>query len=528
MLAGLAPTAAEAGGFEIPDLGARALGRGTANVVGVNDPTALHYNPGSLAKLRGTRLLYNHSLVWHDTRFTRDTLSDAWGDDAGTTFAPARNAKSLFPLGLFLALSTDFGLENWTFGAGVYGPHSVGKHDYPEYGPQSFMLTDMNVLMVYYSLAAAWKHKDKFGIGVTAQYVDLLQLDYSLVIDSTFTTGLNPVPSDASTQLTSELKLRDRTSGTAIVGMWYRPHRRVELGLASRVVPIFLQPKGTMEVDKPTLVTDDITVTMPLTLPAYVRGGVRYIHETKDREWFDLELMAQWENWSVIKAYDVEVDGQISGQDIQDLHLTKQWRDTVSVRLGGDVHVIPGHLTLRSGGYFESAATPNAYSHLDFPSFRRGGIGAGLTAGGRGVYGTVGFMHVFQEKRHVDELTGKVFQQRPVRPCPDRCGGASGVPANAGTFTSRYEILNVGIELRFAELLAKRRAGKKRKATEPSIPPTAPDMSRPEPQPAEELDPLDADVGEGVTDEVNEDVNEGANVDPDAEPVDEPAPASAP
>src|SRR5690606_20454136 len=44
--AALTPRVAEAGGFELPDHGARALGRGGANVVGVNDPTAIHYNPG--------------------------------------------------------------------------------------------------------------------------------------------------------------------------------------------------------------------------------------------------------------------------------------------------------------------------------------------------------------------------------------------------------------------------------------------------------------------------------------------------
>ena len=384
MAAALAPTQTRAGGFEIPDRGAKALGRGGANVVGVDDATALHYNPAALAKLRGTTLLYNHSLIWHDTRFTRAPLSSAWGDDAGTTFPTVRDAKKLFPLGLFAAVSTDFGLENWTFGAGVYGPHSVGQHDYPEYGPQSFMLTDMNVLMAYYSLAAAWKWKDVFGVGVTVQYVDLLQLDYSLVIDSTFTEGLEPIPSDASTQLTSKLHLKDRTGGTAIVGLWYRPHRNVELALASRVVPVMLEPRGTMQVDKPTLVTDDIRVTMPLTLPATLRGGVRYIHYAKDRQWFDLELAAEWENWSVIDAYDVQVSGRISGQEIQDLRLGKNWRDTVSVRLGGDVNVIPKHLTVRAGGYFESAGSPRSFSHLDVPSFMRGGLGAGLTAGGRG------------------------------------------------------------------------------------------------------------------------------------------------
>ncbi len=466
----------------------------------------MHYNPGALAKQRGTRFTYNHSLIFHDTRFDREPLSDAWGSDAGTTFSSVGDADKLFPLGLYAALTTDFGLDNWTFGAGVWGPHSVGKHDYPEYGPQSFMLTDMNVLMAYYSLSAAWKWRDVFGIGVTAQYVDLLQLDYGLVVDSTFTEALNPVPDSASTQLTSTLRLKDRTAGTALVGMWYRPHRRIELGLAGRVVPVFLKPTGTMEVDKPTLVTDDITVTMPLTLPATVRGGVRYIHEKGDRTIFDVELNAQWEGWSVIDAYEVDVEGQISGQVVEDLYLAKQWKDTVSVRLGGDYNVIPTHLTLRAGAYWESAASPEAFAHLDFPSFMRAGVGAGITAGGRGVYGTVGFLHVFQQAQAVDELTGKVFQQRPVRPCPDRCGGASGVPSNAGRFTSRYEILNLGIEFRFGEMFGKRDAAGNRIHHDPApVPPTAPDLSGFDaseyaaPDPEAESDDDDAGFG-GLTD----------------------------
>jgi len=88
-------------------------------------------------------------------------------------------------------------------------------------------------------------------------------------------------------------------------------------------------------------------------------------------------------------------------------------------------------------------------------------------------------MHVFQESRTITELDGKAFQQRPISPCPDRCNGASGVPANAGTFSSRYDILNVGVELRFGEMRRKDKGkGKSRKDEGgPAIPPTAADES---------------------------------------------------
>lgn len=466
-------TVAHAGGFEVPDTGARAAGRGGALAVGVEDLTALHYNPGALAKQRGTTILYNQNLLFHRASFTRAPLSqDVWGVDQ--KFDTVRDARKLFPLGLFAAVGTDFGLKNWTFAAGIYGPSAVGRHDYPEYGPQSFQLTDMNVLVAYYNLSAAWKYKDVFGIGATFQWVDLVSMKYSLVVDSAVTSALNPVPSSTSTQLTNELQLKDHTAATGILGLWYRPHRRIEIGMASRFVPVYLKAKGGVGVDKPEVLTGDIHVEMPLTLPANFRGGIRYIHEVASapglapRRWFDVELDVFYENWRTIDAFRLKFDGEINGRDIQNLTIPKNWRDTVSVRLGSDIWALPPYLTVRLGGFYETPTQSGAYSHLDFPAFARGGLGTGLTAGAKGVYFTVGYMHVFQQSRTVSELGGKVFQQRPLAPCPAGCDGLSGVPANAGTFRSSFDLLNLGIELKFAELLAGRRRARAQKRSAPA------------------------------------------------------------
>ncbi|MBC8072807.1 MAG: outer membrane protein transport protein [Deltaproteobacteria bacterium] len=453
-----APTLAHAGGFEIPDTGARAVGRGGAMAVGVEDLTAMHYNPGALAKQRGTTLLYNHNLTFHRASFARAPLtSSVWGVDQ--SFARVDDAKKVFPLGLFAVVGTDFGLKNWTFAAGVYGPSAVGAHDYPDYGPQSFQLTEMSVLLAYYNLSAAWKWRDKFGIGATLQWVDMIQMKYSLVVDGAASDELHPVPGE-DTQLTTALNLKDHTAATALLGLWYRPHRRVELGIASRVVPVFLKARGGVDVDKSTLVTRDIRVELPLTLPANLRAGVRYIHEIeragKTRRWFDLELDVFYENWSTIENFELRFDGAISGQELGTLKVPKQWKDTVSVRLGGDFIALPPYLTVRAGGFFESPTQDKQYSHLDFPAFMRGGIGAGASAGAKGVYFTVGYMHVFQETRTISEAQAQVFQQRPLAPCPAECDGLSGVPANAGTFRSSFDLLNLGLEIRFAELLAGR------------------------------------------------------------------------
>jgi long-subunit fatty acid transport protein len=477
---GTAPSLTHAGGFEIPDTGARAVGRGGAMAVGVEDLTAMHYNPGALAKQRGTNVLYNQNLTFHRASFTRAPLTaPVWGVDE--RFARVEDRKKLFPLGLFAVVGTDFGLKNWTFAAGVYGPSAVGSHDYPDYGPQSFQLTDMSVLLAYYNLSAAWKWRDKFGIGATFQWVDMLQMKYALVVDGSAANNLHPSPSQDGTQLITKLNLKDHTAATALVGLWYRPHRRIELGLASRVVPVFLRARGGVDVDKSTLVTRDIRVELPLVLPATLRGGIRYLHEVehagKTRRWFDLELDVFYENWSSIKSFDLRFDGAISGQELGTVKVAKQWKDTVSVRLGGDFIALPPYLTVRAGGFFESPTQGKQYSHLDFPAFMRGGIGAGASAGAKGVYFTLGYMHVFQQTRTISESAAQVFQQRPLAPCPAECGGLSGVPANAGTFRSSFDLLNFGLELRFAELLAGRnakreaaKAGRERAPAEKSTP----------------------------------------------------------
>jgi long-chain fatty acid transport protein len=438
------------------------MGRGGAYVVGADDATAIYYNPALLAKQRGTSFLYNHNVWFHDTRFQRAPLSDAWGSSAGTTFPEARDRTRVFPLQPYLAVASDFGLKNWTFGAAITGPSGIGRHEYADYGPQSFMMTKMRVLMSYYMLSAAWKWRDVFGVGATLQYVDLISLRYGLVVDSTRVPGLNPVPDGESTQLVSDIVVKDRFAGTALLGLWYKPHPRVELAFASQIAPVNLNTRGRIEVDKETLVPDDVTVKMPLVLPAKVRGGVRYIHLEGGRQWFDLELSAYWENWAAVKSFEVDLDGQIAAQDVNDLSIPKKWRDTVSVRLGGDVNVLPKVLTVRAGGFFETAAASKNYSHLDFPSFTRGGISAGVTGGFKGVYLTVAYTHIFQDSRNVTEAFAKIFQQRPLLPCPDGCGGASGVPANAGKFTSRMDLLSLGLDIRFAELLAGVKARRER------------------------------------------------------------------
>jgi long-subunit fatty acid transport protein len=478
-----APVEAHAGGFEIPDHGARALGRGGAYAVGAKDLTAMHYNPATMAKFRGTRVMISHNSIHQDMTYTRAPLSDGWtqglgNDVGGTEFGPVTNGTPWFLLGAFAVISSDFGLDNATFFAGMHGPSAVGEHHYPDYGAQAFQLTKMKVLTVFYHVGGAWKYhsptkkRDVFGIGGSLAYAMLPTMEYGLLVDnSTLSTNdpgdfniYRPIPSSdpLDVQGLTTLKLQDNTGISGNLGVWYRPIDQIELGVAGRVIPTNFSPEGSMTLTPDDGVpVDEVEVKMKrIPMPVMLRAGVRYVGMKGERELFDIEVDAQWENWAQLGAYDVDFENVPPGLMLFPIKMQKNWQDTISVRAGGDYNVVDKHLWLRAGGFYETGAVPDAFAHLDFPSFDRGGVGLGLTAGFPGAEFSVGYQHIFQRTVEVTEASSRVYQQRPQRPCPQFCGedldagvaGANGVPANAGSFESSYDMIGVSVDLNFTQL----------------------------------------------------------------------------
>ena len=75
---------ARAGGFELPDNGAQAVGRGATFVAKADDTTAMYYNPAGLARQRGTRLYVGGNLFLHSYEFQRASSFPDDPNDAST------------------------------------------------------------------------------------------------------------------------------------------------------------------------------------------------------------------------------------------------------------------------------------------------------------------------------------------------------------------------------------------------------------------------------------------------------------
>lgn len=465
MLFLLASSPVMAGGMEMPGTGTRALARGGAFAALADDLSAIALNPGALIKLKGRSVLLSNHMFVVDERFTRapslfpeDPNTLGYGHDP---LAPVKNSETLFPIGPMAVVGSDFDRDDLVAAFGVYGPNGKGAADWPMDGGQRYMLTRLESFLFFLTASVAYGEKDEYGVGVSWQVAMAPSMKMNMVIDGSPFGALNPYASVNDVE--AVLEVSDLFALSAIFGAWWRPIPELEIGLSGRILPVSLDASGDFELKNipgqtqfspDRLEVTDSSARLRLKLPPTARIGMRYRHLSEGEEVWDLELDVVYEAWSTMKSMDVEMEGQINlfaQAEAPNANIARSWRDTVSVRLGGTFQLMDA-LSVSAGTYYETGAVPPGYEHIDFMSFDRIGVSAGLTAS----FGTfrllAAYMHVFQESRSVPESTAKGYQIRPLDPCPEACdfeAGWSGVPANTGIFESGYDIISVGLESSF-------------------------------------------------------------------------------
>jgi long-subunit fatty acid transport protein len=345
---------------------------------------------------------------------------------------------------------------------------------FPLDGPQKYMLVSRSVEILYYNASVAWKYKNLFGIGATLQWVDMESIDFNLVIDGNTTPRLvSPVSSRFD--ILSKLSGADHVNATAILGMWYHPFANLEFAASARVVPVWFHAKSHMSIQAlnlklaqpPTLTRDgkpDDTVTFSFLLPPKLRVGGRYVFTRGGVTLGDLEVDLGYEAWSMLQNFTLDGTGLTStvlGQSVPigKITMPRHWKDTFSVRAGGDWNVLPGHVTLRGGFYYETNATPDAYAYIDILPGQRMGPSAGFSLDWFGMDLSASYSYIFALPVTVTESQSAVFQQTPGSPCKppytdtNNCSsyyvGKPSAPANAGVYVSSYHLVSVALGYKF-------------------------------------------------------------------------------
>lgn len=463
-LAASAPSPALAGGFEIPDNGAQALGRGGAFVAKADDGTAIYFNPAGLARQRGTRLYGGGNLFLHSYEFQRagsfpDDPNDPQTPWGGKPFPTVTNAGGPF-FAPFVALSTDFAsLDRLTIAVGAFGPPAVGNRTFPlgvQNAPAAsrYDFIQSRSTIIYPTASAAYRVTRWLDLGFSGHLV-LGSFDQTTVsyADLGQCANVEYQPCDSRSTLVAS-----STSFAATIGALVRPVPSFAFGLSVKT-PTSLDAEGTVTPQAPKIAPIQIAPGsgfLSTRLPLVVRAGARYIRMDGDFELYDLELDATYEGWGAAQGDGPRLRipelGQFKNIDTLVVH---GYKDTFSVRAGGahNFQLAGGILAFRAGAYFDSSATPFEYTRLDFDTLSKvaGTLGLGYRHGAFSfdvAYAAVASMHRL--------VGGGAGQVRPIN------GGKNGRPlandgsllpaVNEGAYRGFTHIISIGATITFDEL----------------------------------------------------------------------------
>lgn len=474
------------GGYYTGPLGPRAAGRGGAFVARADDLTATSINPAGLSEIEGTTFQIGNQFAYYGYDYTRAPTLD-WGNAMnGTaplvTFPRASNGTPWQVALPYLGAASRFGLRDWAFAAAIFAPPGISREQFPPDGGQRYMMLSREAIILKTDVSAAWRFHDLFGLGLTVEWITVPRLDYALEIYGNTAPGqVSPVSSDFDVD--AQTRGSDWLTFNAIVGGWFRPRPWLELGVAGQIIPanivtksnITLTPTGAsnklgttpLETERDQRDQNDVKITLPL--PLMVRAGARYRDLRGTREVFDVELDAEYETWSRVNAFSLDTDGltaTVNGAflPIGEVQIAKQWQDVFSVKLGGDVNLVPDRFTLRAGAYYETAVAPAAYANVDFP----GAQVFGAALGGSLLLGRLELALTYQLRYQpsftVAEADGRVYQQAPGSPCvtggppytdPNVCNanylGQPAPTVNGGTYASTSHLVSLALIYRYGK-----------------------------------------------------------------------------
>lgn len=157
------PAAASGAGFEIPDNGTQAMGRGGAFTAVATDGTAIQYNPAGLAQQDGFNFTLDVASFKHDVTFFRTTPA---GDTDKLDIQKVSNSGGAFvaPLAVLSYSHSFLPLDRFSAAVGMYGPPAVGKYMFPAGGnspatdaPNRYQLIKNDIFIAYPTVSAAYK-----------------------------------------------------------------------------------------------------------------------------------------------------------------------------------------------------------------------------------------------------------------------------------------------------------------------------------------------------------------------------------
>ncbi len=163
-------------------------------------------------------------------------------------------------------------------------------------------------------------------------------------------------------------------------------------------------------------------------------------------QWSQIKQLALIPNFSVATALPSPTSTALPLMGIPE-----NFNDTWALRVGGDYRLpIPGpvRVAVRAGASYETSVFDGSqatiYPSLTYSNFDMYSAAAGVSVGFKWIELAVGYSHVFEPTKTVTNGGGTMTQNVPAgSPSPKP------VVVNDGSYATSYDILAVGLKLRF-------------------------------------------------------------------------------
>jgi long-chain fatty acid transport protein len=392
-----------AGGFQLNEVGARAMGMGGAFTAKANDLTAIYFNPAGLAYQKGFGAYLGGTMILPSNSYTTPSGSSTT-DMVSQTF--------LLPNGY-----VGYGMENGlAFGLGVFVPYGLGT-EWPAgwVGRTEAMKSDIQTIMI--NPTVAYRVSDQFMIGGGV----------------TWTTSTVKLSYDIQTGATSYGSVALEADGNAFsfdLGAIYKPIPKFSIGVAYR---------HTTDLDlEGTAVFSNMGGLAPyfpggtgktnIVLPNTIFAGVAYdVNEN-----LTLSFDYHWVGWSTYDSLNLDLPYgptfPLSGRPLQGPSRSeKAWKDTYLLRVGGEYR--HKEWSFRLGFVYDANPQPARYVEPTLPDANR-------------VEGTLGIGYKFSKNWFVDAAFQFIsFSDRTVTG-PPPTGDLNEFP---GTYKASANLIGLSI-----------------------------------------------------------------------------------
>jgi len=333
-----------AGGFRLPEQGAKAMGMGFAFTAQADDPSAIYFNPAGLTQLKGNNVMVGATYVrLNGGEFTGTTPVD----NVFASKSETQKSLDLFIPNAYYTKTTSDGYL--AYGVGIFAPFGLGQ-EYNNNHTSIFrnQVTKIDLQTVVVNPTIAFKVNEFLSIG--------LGIDWMYGRATLERTPWNPALIPAG-QNGNAFDLELKGDGDAWgynFGVLLKPTENFRIGANYRS-PFTLKIKegdvtiSNVNAGAPAFAAANGTKgSTTISMPATFALGASY---TMGK--LTVNADADWTFWHSYSSLPINFESSV----LPDSNAPKNWEDVVAVRLGVEYRVT-APLALRAGFVYDPSPAP--------------------------------------------------------------------------------------------------------------------------------------------------------------------------